>query len=242
MIPRFGSPEAFDHTEMFPGNSAGVAFDHTLLPTFLVTRTARSKHRSSPYPPPTQHTLVNSSRSKARSPTPADHVIPSRSPTPAPRAVISRPQTPALRVVVTGPPTPTSNVITSRSATPAPGSATRNVRFADHSSTPSVRRGLRHRGDSDSEDGSSVCSAPTVKVHVIRHTSIEAAPLRRIEGEDVGDSTDGSSDGEGKIPKPEGEVGRPKRGGYNLRDVLQWSNKDYEKVNVSMMGCFDLNN
>ncbi|KAJ3848114.1 hypothetical protein EV368DRAFT_86965 [Lentinula lateritia] len=35
-----------------------------------------------------------------------------------------------------------------------------------------------------------------------------------------------------KIPKPPGEVGRPGRGGYNLRKILGWSKQDYDDVKV----------
>lgn len=42
-----------------------------------------------------------------------------------------------------------------------------------------------------------------------------------------------SSDEERKIPKPEGEVGRPRRGGYNLQQVLKWPTRDFEEVKVS---------
>ncbi|KAJ4499228.1 hypothetical protein C8R41DRAFT_915444 [Lentinula lateritia] len=35
-----------------------------------------------------------------------------------------------------------------------------------------------------------------------------------------------------KIPKPPGEVGRPGRGGYNLRKILGWSKQDYDNVKV----------
>jgi hypothetical protein len=36
-----------------------------------------------------------------------------------------------------------------------------------------------------------------------------------------------------KIPKPEGEAGRPGRGGYNLVKELGWTTKQYEDVRVS---------
>lgn len=35
-----------------------------------------------------------------------------------------------------------------------------------------------------------------------------------------------------KIPKPRGEVSRPKRHGYRLRDVVQWDDKTYNRVQV----------
>lgn len=35
-----------------------------------------------------------------------------------------------------------------------------------------------------------------------------------------------------RIPKPEGEVGRPRRGGYNLEATLGWHSKEYRHVKV----------
>lgn len=37
------------------------------------------------------------------------------------------------------------------------------------------------------------------------------------------------------IMKPPGQVGRPKRGGYNLRDALGWDENTYKDVQVSPM-------
>ena len=47
----------------------------------------------------------------------------------------------------------------------------------------------------------------------------------------------------GKIPKPEGEPGRPGRGGYNLERAINWSNKDYKrlKVFISYSLCLTFN-
>lgn len=36
------------------------------------------------------------------------------------------------------------------------------------------------------------------------------------------------------IPKPQGEAGRPGRGGYNLQQVLGWHKMEYERVKVHM--------
>lgn len=52
------------------------------------------------------------------------------------------------------------------------------------------------------------------------------------------DSTDDEEDG--KIPKPSGEVGRPNRGGYNLRVTLGWEDDRYDKVKVSTMNAHNL--
>lgn len=39
----------------------------------------------------------------------------------------------------------------------------------------------------------------------------------------------------GKIPKPTGEAGRPKRGGYNLQTILKWTIKDYKDFKVHIV-------
>lgn len=39
---------------------------------------------------------------------------------------------------------------------------------------------------------------------------------------------------EGKVPKPEGEAGRPGRGGYNLQRVLEWHPTQYDQLLVSV--------
>lgn len=48
--------------------------------------------------------------------------------------------------------------------------------------------------------------------------------------------SDGSSEfedlGNGKIPKPAGEAGRPHSGGYNLKEALGWPKADFEKIQV----------
>ncbi|KAF8882343.1 hypothetical protein CPB84DRAFT_1770996 [Gymnopilus junonius] len=38
----------------------------------------------------------------------------------------------------------------------------------------------------------------------------------------------------GLIPKPEGEAGRPGRGGYNLEQTLGWPKKEYEHIKKFM--------
>lgn len=39
-------------------------------------------------------------------------------------------------------------------------------------------------------------------------------------------------DNDDQISKPAGEVGHPSRGGYNLANVLKWSNTQYKAVKV----------
>jgi hypothetical protein len=41
-----------------------------------------------------------------------------------------------------------------------------------------------------------------------------------------------ADEGEELIPKPQGEAGRPGRGGYNLQETLGWSDIDYKKLKV----------
>ena len=45
-------------------------------------------------------------------------------------------------------------------------------------------------------------------------------------------SSDPEFDNDLLIPKPEGEAGRPGRGGYNLEKTLAWEAKDYRKMKV----------
>lgn len=45
--------------------------------------------------------------------------------------------------------------------------------------------------------------------------------------------------GEGMIPKPKGEVGRPGGGGYTLFKVLDWNQKTYDNVHVSKCGAYE---
>lgn len=40
---------------------------------------------------------------------------------------------------------------------------------------------------------------------------------------------------ESKIPKPRGEVARPKRGGYSLEKTLDWSEDTYAKFQVTYL-------
>jgi hypothetical protein len=42
--------------------------------------------------------------------------------------------------------------------------------------------------------------------------------------------------GEGMIPKPKGEVGRPGAGGYTLFKALDWNQKTYDNIHVSKCG------
>ncbi|KAJ8073082.1 hypothetical protein PM082_019950 [Marasmius tenuissimus] len=58
------------------------------------------------------------------------------------------------------------------------------------------------------------------------------------EAQDDGITSDSEFEGAefnaNKIPKPEGEAGRPRRGGYNLEKVLGWSPKHFNRVKVRL--------
>lgn len=67
-------------------------------------------------------------------------------------------------------------------------------------------------------------------------------PMNDLEpGSDVSTAEDDSSEQDEeepfseKIPKPEGEAGRPNRGGYNLAQELNWSGQDFETVRVRIL-------
>lgn len=60
-----------------------------------------------------------------------------------------------------------------------------------------------------------------------------SAQSEESDGESVEDSA--SSSDVGKISKPPGEVGRPGRGGYNLKSKLGWDKHDFRKVQVRIL-------
>jgi hypothetical protein len=58
--------------------------------------------------------------------------------------------------------------------------------------------------------------------------------LSSIESDDSGGKDGDKSGGKdgSKIPKPAGEAGRPRSGGYNLKEVLGWTKADFDKIQV----------
>ena len=42
-----------------------------------------------------------------------------------------------------------------------------------------------------------------------------------------------------KIPKPPGEAGRPQSGGYSLQEKLNWNDRTYDSIVVSLLNTFD---
>lgn len=62
--------------------------------------------------------------------------------------------------------------------------------------------------------------------------------LSSLSDEDDEDSEGDREVSTSKIPKPPGEAGRPQSGGYNLQDKLDWNDRTYESVVVSLSKCF----
>jgi hypothetical protein len=53
-----------------------------------------------------------------------------------------------------------------------------------------------------------------------------------VDSTDSGDEMESEGGYPVKIPKPKGEVARPKRHGYSLRNVVGWDDKTYNRVQV----------
>jgi hypothetical protein len=56
-------------------------------------------------------------------------------------------------------------------------------------------------------------------------------PEPESESESQWSSSDNVSE-TGRIPKPDGEPGRPGRGGYNLQEALAWDSKSFQRLKV----------
>ena len=66
------------------------------------------------------------------------------------------------------------------------------------------------------------------KKHVSPESDSDLSSLTDSDSEDDDDDND-------LIAKPEGEVGRPGHGGYNLEEALSWPGKEYRQLKVD---CF----
>jgi hypothetical protein len=74
--------------------------------------------------------------------------------------------------------------------------------------------------------------SPTPKMSSINH-SPDSSDLDS-ELDELSDSDASSDSDDAKIPKPQGEAGRPGRGGYNLAAALDWNSKQYNKLKVGI--------
>jgi hypothetical protein len=82
---------------------------------------------------------------------------------------------------------------------------------------------------------SPVMKSPTVRFRTLTpgYSDLTSLPSdAESDSSSEGDSSETSSDR--RIPKPPGEAGRPSRGGYTLKIVLDWMVKDYKKLKVSI--------
>ena len=105
----------------------------------------------------------------------------------------------------------------------------KSVRFKE--SSKDLVTSDRHAESSDSDSDSAEEDVPRARSLKLKNR--DKTPARD-------ESSDASSEEEtGRIPKPQGEAGRPKRGGYNLQRVLKWPAKDFEAVKVSAFSHFD---
>ena len=59
----------------------------------------------------------------------------------------------------------------------------------------------------------------------------DVTPATESDGDSDSDSGSATSE-EPLIPKPDGEAGRPGRGGYNLEEALGWEHKKYRRIKV----------
>ncbi|KAL0570417.1 hypothetical protein V5O48_011542 [Marasmius crinis-equi] len=101
--------------------------------------------------------------------------------------------------------------------------------------SPAVAPRLTTIDTSDSSSEDAICSPKSPPAPEFRSTAQapqqvrEPSPSRSMNGSDSDYSLEVPADDEWenlpKIPKPEGEAGRPKRGGYNLEEKLGWDGK-----------------
>lgn len=133
-------------------------------------------------------------------------------------------------------PTPTSlRTSLTRSRHSSPSSASNSGEGSD-SDSQSGKYTVFCADDDESDDGPN--DPESSSVHVVSSdgpstTSNQSAPrqiafkepVKRVVS--VVEQVD-----DGLVPKPPGEVGRPSRGGYNLRDALGWDKDEYKLVMV----------
>lgn len=65
-----------------------------------------------------------------------------------------------------------------------------------------------------------------------KSVSLDVESMHSDSESSLSSLSDSESDHDLLIPKPEGEAGRPGRGGYNLENTLGWEGKDYRKMKV----------
>jgi len=78
-------------------------------------------------------------------------------------------------------------------------------------------------------------SSPQVSGRSQRPVAREATPDSESDLTSISGSYESEQDEEsdGLVLKPDGEAGRPGRGGYNLEEAMQWKGKDYKQFKVA---------
>ena len=115
-----------------------------------------------------------------------------------------------------------------RASSPA---SNRSVRFKQEPISPQGSRIRRDDEESSSESEDGFDSG-----NRMGHAGSSKVKMRRKTPAQDHHGSNDSSDEDEKIPKPSGEVGRPQRGGYNLKETLKWASKDFEEVKVTYIG------
>ena len=83
-------------------------------------------------------------------------------------------------------------------------------------------------------------STPKLKI-TSKSVSLDVESKNSDSDSSLSSLSDSESDDDRLIPKPEGEAGRPGRGGYNLENTLAWEGKDYRKMKaISTFYLLDL--
>lgn len=91
----------------------------------------------------------------------------------------------------------------------------------------------RHQRDRIRYDGPSSSSQSVPAKNPVATTKRKLSPESSSGSvSDMSQYSGYESDADGLIPKPPGEVGRPGRGGYNLKDILDWKENDYRRCKV----------
>ncbi len=98
-------------------------------------------------------------------------------------------------------------------------------------SGPTVARSARSSGRYSPYPKSASKRSLSSKAHNEDHDEGSDGDTSNSELTSIND-TDSESDDSHLIAKPDGEAGRPGRGGYNLEDALKWEHKKYLKVKV----------
>ncbi len=124
----------------------------------------------------------------------------------------------------------TPSASASRETTPG-----RSTRVRGDSVPPPSRSGSAgpsDYGDKTTRGGSAAPSDQTRRNGTSRAGSAAPADRDQIRG-------DNDSYSDELIPKPEGEAGRPKRGGYNLQKALGWPTNEYLRFKVEQITVYD---